>query len=77
MSKFELTFSTYKLDMPEDIEALFWTQFSVWWMTFSVCESGYVTSDDGMDLGHIEECLEEWKAIMDLTELVETIDLWV
>jgi len=46
-------------------------------MTFTVSEDGSVKSDDGMDLGHIEECLEEGKAIMDLTELFETIDLGV
>lgn len=33
-----------------------------------------VTADDGMDLGHFEECLEDGKPIMDLTELFETID---
>jgi len=77
MRKFELTFSIANPYMPDDFEALFWTQFSVWGMTFSVCENGYVTSDDGMDLGHLEDCLEEGKAIMGLTELFETIDLWV
>lgn len=63
--------------MPDDNKALFWKQFSAWWMTFFICENGYVKSDDGMDMGHLEECLEEWKAILDLTELFETIDLWV
>jgi len=28
-------------------------------MTFFVCENGSVTCDDGMDLGSLEECIEE------------------
>ncbi len=63
--------------MSDDFEALFWTQFAVWGITFFVCENGSVTCDDGIDLGCLEECLEEWKAIMDLTELIQTIDFRV
>lgn len=44
-------------------------------MKFRVDEHGFVKCSDGMDLGHLEECLEDGKAIMDLTELFETIEL--
>lgn len=44
-------------------------------MAFFVDDDGNVRCDDGMEIGHIEECLEEGKAILDLTELFETIDL--
>lgn len=63
--------------MLDETEALFWTKFTAWWMTFHINDSGKVICDDGMDLGHIEECLEEGKTIMDLIELCETIDFWV
>lgn len=43
-------------------------------MKFSVDCEGCVQSDDGMSLWHFEECLEEGKSIMDLVELVESIN---
>lgn len=60
--------------MPEDIEALLGTQFVVLKTKFAIDENGFVIADDGMDLGHIKDCLEDGKPIMDLTELFENID---
>ena len=61
--------------MFENIETLYDTQFSSGNIGFRIDAKGIVTCDDGMSLGHIEECLEEGKTIMELAELCQTIPL--
>lgn len=46
-------------------------------MAFFIDDKGNVTCDDGMEIGHIEDCLEEGAALMNLTELCRSVDLGV
>lgn len=41
-----------------DIESLKGSQIDVLGRCFSIDDQGYVTSDKGNKLGHVEECLE-------------------
>lgn len=58
-----------------DIESLKGSQIDVLGRCFSIDDQGYVTSDKGNKLGHVEECLEVWDTINKLFEAIEAITL--
>jgi len=54
--------------MSHDFDITYENKISVAWNNFSIDNAGFVRNQDGEDLGHIEDCLEEWERMLERGE---------
>ncbi len=54
--------------MIDNIDSLYWLEFSICWSTFEIDDAWNVTTAECWNIGHIEECLENGFSIHQLFE---------